>query len=178
VRIELIDKARNFVKLAHAGQTRYGGMNFVLHPYYVGTYLRLHSIDYGITMPMVIAGYLHDILEDSDIVEADLRIIFGEEITNLVIELTSDESCYPPKTDPDYHLTKAKYLVEKMNSMSPKALSIKLVDRFHNVISAKETKKRWKIGYGKQTDYILEHIQPKNGFHEYMINKIRAELSS
>lgn len=176
---DLVNEIRDFVKNAHDGQKRYGDMDFVVHPYFVGTFIMLHKRDYNLTNDMVIAGYLHDVIEDTEYDYDHLLNKYGETVADLVLELTSDEVEYPPKSNPNFHKIKAKYLTDKMNVMSDDAFSIKLVDRFHNVISAKRTRKNFHQRYGFQTRSILNNLYIRNNkFHVYMIEKIWDELDS
>jgi len=53
---------------AHDGQVDKAGLPYVLHPIRVGMSLRAYGLD------AVVAGYLHDVIEDTDLTPFDLRV--------------------------------------------------------------------------------------------------------
>ncbi len=59
----------------------------ILHSIIVGMKL----LEYGYRKELVIAGLLHDVLEDSDVNDTDIKSLFGEEVTRLVKALTFKE---------------------------------------------------------------------------------------
>ncbi len=81
---ELIERAYNFTKQAHTGQSRSSGESYLTHCVAVAAILaELH-------MPpnVVIAGLLHDTLANTNLTTNDLKREFGDEIANLVNEVT------------------------------------------------------------------------------------------
>ncbi|XOQ19062.1 MAG: GTP diphosphokinase [Sporanaerobacter sp.] len=75
-----IIKAYNFAELAHEGQYRNSGEKFFIHPYNVAMILA----DLNMDTSTIIAGLLHDVLEDTDVTYETLVEEFGEEVANLV----------------------------------------------------------------------------------------------
>ena len=60
------------------------GKPFYRHPQRTAQILRMVTGDEDV----IIAGYLHDLIEDTDITEDNLRDRFGDRITDLVVEVT------------------------------------------------------------------------------------------
>lgn len=122
----LIKKAYTFAELKHKDQFRKfttPPLPYFLHPRSVGNIL----LNITKEQKLVIVGYLHDTLEDTDTTEHELNELFGCEITNLVVELTSIKEDIKK-------VGKTQYLINKMNNMSHDAFTVKLADRYHNVM--------------------------------------------
>ena len=85
--LNYIRKAIDFATIKHFGQKRKGsGLDYVTHPIKVGFMLQSLNMPYAV----IIAGILHDVLEDTDATYDELVIEFGIEVAALVLELTSD----------------------------------------------------------------------------------------
>jgi (p)ppGpp synthase/HD superfamily hydrolase len=85
-----IIKAAQYAADVHAGQVRkYTGMPFICHPARVAARVAIHP---EATEEMVMAAFLHDTVEDTQTTFEDIRFLFGNRITNLVIDLT-DPCC-------------------------------------------------------------------------------------
>lgn len=69
----------------HSGQKRkYTGEPYHVHPFEVADILKKN----GASKEVVAAGYLHDVVEDCDVTEADVRALFGDRIADLVMMVT------------------------------------------------------------------------------------------
>jgi (p)ppGpp synthase/HD superfamily hydrolase len=92
-RSPLVAQALQTAHRAHAGQVRNGsgGMAYIEHPRAVAELLAEH----GFGEPVLAAGLLHDVVEDSEITVAELRDLFGPEVATLVDVLSDDESIEP-----------------------------------------------------------------------------------
>lgn len=76
-----MDEAIEFAALAHKNQFRKGSDTpYISHPFGVAFLLR----EAGCTEDVVIAGLLHDTLEDTQTTEEDIRSRFGENVLRLV----------------------------------------------------------------------------------------------
>lgn len=80
----LIEKAYKFACIAHEGQKRSSGEPFVIHPLQVAYILAEMEMDTA----TVVAGMLHDTVEDSSFTYENTLKNFGEEIANLVDGVT------------------------------------------------------------------------------------------
>jgi (p)ppGpp synthase/HD superfamily hydrolase len=78
--------ARVFATRCHARQRRPGGGRFIEHPLEVARLLR----EAGCSDVVVVAGLLHDVVEDTSVSAAELRARFGAEIARLVLAVTDD----------------------------------------------------------------------------------------
>ena len=84
----MIEKAIMFATVAHAGQIRKGNPKepVIVHPLAVGEILR----QYGTDENVIIAGYLHDVIEDTNYSLEDIEKQFGQDVAHLV-DVASDK---------------------------------------------------------------------------------------
>ena len=83
-----ITKAVEFAIYAHRNQLRKGGQPYIIHPLSVGFILQSAGYDEAV----VVAGILHDIIEDTEHTEEDIKREFGEQVARLVMGVTLDNS--------------------------------------------------------------------------------------
>lgn len=110
----------------HKNQTRHGGDPYVIHPFRVFYYIRdiLNIND----MYILTVALLHDILEDTDASVDEMQAIFGNVVTDTVLELTNDTSLN--------RSARVRKMIEKSSTLSNRAKLIKTVDRMLNIIDA------------------------------------------
>lgn len=85
----LLEKAICFATERHTSQRRKGnGKPYIMHPLETMTILNSMYAD----IPLLIAGVLHDVLEDTKTSEEEMRAVFGNEVTELVLAHTEDKS--------------------------------------------------------------------------------------
>ena len=120
-----LTKAEDFMRLAHSGQTRWDKKTpYETHPKRVVEILQ----ELGVTdTDTLCAGYLHDVLEDTDVNEFTLRKEFGINVCNLVKELTFR----PRVTDEEYWW--------QCGEMSRPARWIKIADIYANLEGGKKS---------------------------------------
>lgn len=170
--------AWNFAKEAHKTQIRkFSGLPyFDAHVQKVNGTLKLYTTD----EVLLIVALLHDIVEDCYdnkwIGYSIIKGLFGKEIADLVMELTSckDELKYK------YDGNKTAYLIEKMLNMSEKALTVKLSDRFNNISDAFTAKEKFRNSYYKETKEITEALRDVkfNKTQQLLYNDIVAKLAN
>ena len=86
---DIVSEAADFCHEAHKGQYRKGTIiPFEEHPLRVGSVVSYHQ---G-TQNQVIAGYLHDVVEDTDKTIEDVAEKFGDEVAHIVAALSEDKS--------------------------------------------------------------------------------------
>lgn len=124
---ELAAKASVFAYRAHENQVKkYTKLPYFTHLYDVAKMVQA----FGIEEIGVAAAFLHDTLEDTDTDYANLVLNFGEEVSNLVLELTDE---YTSEAYPFYNRRQRKELeAERLKKISPLAQSIKLADLIDN----------------------------------------------
>lgn len=125
--IELLKKAYIFSAQAHKGKTRLSGEPYLVHPLEVAYILAKMNLD----LESVIAGLLHDTLEDTDTKKEDLEKHFGSEIASIVDGVTKI-SKIEARANED---TRAETLRKMILAMGKdiRVVLIKLADRYHNM---------------------------------------------
>jgi (p)ppGpp synthase/HD superfamily hydrolase len=131
-----IEQAIKRATSLHDGQKRkVSGVPYIVHPYAVAFLLAHYTDDEDV----IIAGLLHDVLEDvPGYTEDDLRAEFGARVTAIVKEMTED---YTEAEKEDQSLRKhnwkerkEKYL-QNLSDDSREALLITTADKIHNIRS-------------------------------------------
>lgn len=124
-----LDAAIALATRRHAAQT-WGGYPYTEHLRLVAEMVRCHAplcgLD-GAVQDLEIAAWLHDIIEDTDTVETEIREDFGDLVANLVV-LVTDE--------PGATRRERKKATLKKTGASRKAVFLKLCDRLVNVTQA------------------------------------------
>jgi GTP diphosphokinase / guanosine-3',5'-bis(diphosphate) 3'-diphosphatase len=82
--IDEVIRAIDYAIVAHEGQQRESGEPYVVHPIEVGAILA----DLRMDLPTIIAGLLHDVLEDTPTTQAELAEAFGASVAALVDSVT------------------------------------------------------------------------------------------
>jgi guanosine-3',5'-bis(diphosphate) 3'-pyrophosphohydrolase len=87
--MDIETKALNFAINAHKGQVRKGDIDYpmVLHPIDVANILK----EYGFDKNVIAAGYLHDVIEDTEYTKEDLNKIFSQDVVALVMFATEED---------------------------------------------------------------------------------------
>ena len=82
--VSMIEKAYHIARDAHKGQTRKSGEEYIIHPLWVGIILAQLEMD----KETIVAGILHDVVEDTVMTDEEIRQEFGDEVALLVDGVT------------------------------------------------------------------------------------------
>ncbi|HRK41155.1 MAG TPA: RelA/SpoT family protein [Candidatus Saccharibacteria bacterium] len=146
---ELIS-AINFAIEKHKGQKRKSGEAFVTHPLAVASIL----IDWGLDIDTVLAGVLHDTVEDTETSLPTIENLFGRDVAFLVDGVTKvsqarsgmrDLSSYLPATKDN--LTKLLIAV----GQDVRVIIIKLADRLHNMQTLQHLSREKQLKIARET---------------------------
>lgn len=125
--MDLLEKAFYYSYEHHDGQLRNSGEPFFIHPYNVALILANFNMDTN----TVIAGLLHDVIEDTDASYEDILEKFGEEIAIMVDGVTKLKTIkYKSKEE-----SQAENLRKMVLAMAEdvRVIIVKLADRLHNM---------------------------------------------
>lgn len=125
--LKKIEEVYEFAKQKHQGQLRKSGQPYIFHPIAVSYSLALWRMG----PPTLMAGLLHDVLEDTPATYEEITKHFGEEIAELV-EAVTKVSYFAKMNRSEI---KANYLRKLYLSMARdiRVIVIKLADRLHNM---------------------------------------------
>ncbi|MDB5177918.1 MAG: relA [Candidatus Saccharibacteria bacterium] len=127
-----LEHAIDYAKKAHNGQKRRSGEPYITHPIAVAATLA----KWGMDIDTVLAGVLHDTVEDTEVELSDIENLFGRDVAFLVDGVTKvsqaragmrDLSSYLPQTTDNL----SKLLIAIGQDV--RVIIIKLADRLHNL---------------------------------------------
>lgn len=120
---DLIQKAKEFAIKAHEGQTRKtSGAPYIGHPLHVGKILQ----DAGLSPETVAAGFLHDVVEDTDYKIEDIQRGFGDEVKRLVAFNTENK-------DHSWEERKS-HTIEQLKTGALEEKALVVADKFANLL--------------------------------------------
>ena len=163
--LSVLEKAFNLADSMHKDQKRKSGEPFVIHPVAVATMLA----DMDMDMPSIVAGMLHDVIEDTPVTTDEMREMFGEEITYLVDGVTKLKRI-PYSTKEELQAENLRKMFLSMAS-DIRVIVIKLVDRLHNMRTLQYMNTDSQITKARET---LEIYTPLA--HRLGMTKIKWEL--
>lgn len=160
---EKIESAYTLALEAHKGQKRKSGEDYIVHPLEVAEILLNLRMDTN----TIIAGILHDVVEDTLITLADIEYSFGKEVSYLIDGVTKLRNL--PKKE-GKQIENIRKMVVAM-SKDVRVVIIKLADRLHNMRTLKFQSPEKQIEKAKETMDIYAPIS-----HRIGMGKIKTEL--
>ena len=166
--ISMIEKAYRIAKQAHEGQKRKSGEPYIIHPLWVGIILAELEMD----KETIVAGILHDAVEDTIMTRDDIEREFGAEVALLVEGVTKLGQLSYSK-DVDKMELQAENLRKMFLAMSKdiRVIIVKLADRLHNMRTAQFWPPHKQKEKARETMDIYAPIAQRLG-----ISKIKKEL--
>jgi RelA/SpoT family (p)ppGpp synthetase len=127
-----LEHAVDLATTAHKGQKRKSGEPYIIHPLAVAGTL----IDWGMDIDSVIAGILHDTVEDTHVTLEELENLFGSDVAFLVDGVTKVSQARAGMQDLAEYLPQTKDNLSKLLiavGQDVRVIIIKLADRLHNL---------------------------------------------
>lgn len=123
----LICRAFEFAYELHQGQSRKSGEAYICHPVAVAGLLR----DLGGSGAMIAAGFLHDVVEDTNVTSEEIEQRFGSEVRQLVEGVTKlSKFNFSSKTESQAENFRRMFLAMAQDI---RVIVVKLADRLHNM---------------------------------------------
>jgi GTP diphosphokinase / guanosine-3',5'-bis(diphosphate) 3'-diphosphatase len=124
---DLICRAFEFADQLHQGQYRASGEPYIAHPVAVAGLLK----DLGGGSVMIAAGFLHDVVEDTDVTLEEIEQRFGSEVRCLVEGVTKlSKFNFSSKTERQAENFRRMFLAMAQDI---RVIVVKLADRLHNM---------------------------------------------
>ncbi|HZJ83202.1 MAG TPA: bifunctional (p)ppGpp synthetase/guanosine-3',5'-bis(diphosphate) 3'-pyrophosphohydrolase [Clostridia bacterium] len=124
---EKIIEAYAFSEHAHKSQLRSSGEPYIIHPVEVALIL----MDLGLDVDTVVAGLLHDVVEDTGVEVEELTKLFGAEVSRLVDGVTKlGRIAFKTKEEQQAESLRKMFLAMAKDI---RVIIIKLADRLHNL---------------------------------------------
>jgi (p)ppGpp synthase/HD superfamily hydrolase len=148
---EIVLLAEGFGLCAHRNQRRkFEDAPYMVHPIRVATIVHEYTDDPNV----IAAAMMHDVLEDTDVTSEEMRRVFGDAITDLVLEVTDvsrpQDGVRKVRKDKDReHLAKS----------SPDGATIKLADLIDNCIGIAEHDKGFAPVYLREAEALLSVLK-------------------
>jgi len=156
---KMLRKAFDIAVNAHTGQVRkYSHFPYIVHPLNVALTLKRLGMDDDV----VVAGLLHDTLEDtSSLTLGFIRVTFGERVASLVHEVTNIQD------DITKYASKDVYIADKLRRIPWEVMLIKMVDRYDNIKDIPMTRNG--MAYLEGTELLLEAAKLNEEFENHAV---------
>ncbi len=169
--ISMIEKAYNMANNAHSGQVRRSGEPYIIHPLNVAIILA----DLELDKETIVAGLLHDVLEDTSTTMEGLTEAFGSDVALLVDGVTKLDKLQFVGSDKqvDRLEMQAENLRKMFLAMAKdiRVILIKLADRLHNMRTLQFQPPEAQERISRETLDIYSPIAQRLG-----ISKVKVEL--
>lgn len=155
-----VEEAFSLANAAHEGQKRVSGDPYICHPVEVTKILASYMMDYE----SIIAGLLHDVIEDTQITKIEIKEQFGDQVANLVDGLSKLKKAEFKNRTIAQGENFRKMLLAMANDI--RVIIIKLADRLHNIRTIHVLSDERRTRIATETLEIFSPIARRLGMHD------------
>ena len=156
---KLIMKAYNLANEKHKDQKRSSGEPYIIHPLNVAYILA----DIGLDESTISAALLHDVVEDTDVTDEQLRKAFGDEIADMVAGVTKLSNIQFASVEEQQAEDYRKMFLAMGKDI--RVILIKLADRLHNMRTLKYLRRDRQIANAKETMELYAPLANRLGLY-------------
>ena len=156
---KLIMKAYNIANEKHKDQKRSSGEPYIIHPLNVAYILA----DIGLDESTISAALLHDVVEDTDVTDEQLRKEFGNEIADMVAGVTKLSNIQFASVEEQQAEDYRKMFLAMGKDI--RVILIKLADRLHNMRTLKYLRRDRQIANAKETMELYAPLANRLGLY-------------
>ncbi len=156
---KLIMKAYNLANEKHKDQKRSSGEPYIIHPLNVAYILA----DIGLDESTISAALLHDVVEDTDVTDEQLRKEFGNEIADMVAGVTKLSNIQFASVEEQQAEDYRKMFLAMGKDI--RVILIKLADRLHNMRTLKFLRRDRQIANAKETMELYAPLANRLGLY-------------
>jgi len=161
----LLASAFDFAYQLHEGQFRASGEPYIIHPVAVADLLR----DIGASAGVIAAGFLHDVVEDTDVTSEEIEQHFGAEVRALVEGVTKLGGIhFTNHTEAQAENLRRMFLAMASDI---RVVLVKLADRLHNMRTLGALKPEKQLRIARETREIYAPLANRLG-----IGRLKWEL--
>lgn len=168
--VDELEHAIALATQAHTGQKRKSGEPYITHPLEVAGIL----IDWGMDIDTVLAGVLHDTVEDTDTTLEQLESLFGRDVAFLVDGVTKVSQARAGMKDLSHYLPQTKDNLSKLLiavGQDVRVIIIKLADRLHNLRTLQHMKPDKQIKIARESLDVFAPMADRLG-----MGRVRMQL--
>jgi len=165
-----LEHAIDIATKAHTGQKRKSGEPYIVHPLSVAATL----IEWGMDIDSVLAGVLHDTVEDTETTLDDIENLFGKDVAFLVDGVTKVSQARAGMQDLKEYLPQTKDNLSKLLiavGQDVRVIIIKLADRLHNLQTLQHMPKEKQIKIARESLEVFAPMADKMG-----MGRVRMEI--
>ena len=158
--LDRLRRAYEMAKEAHAGQERKTGDPYIKHPLAVALMLA----EYGLDEDTIVAAFLHDTVEDTNVTLPQLAQEFGEEVALLIDGVTKLDRVRYSNREQAQAATIRKMVVAMAQDV--RVLLIKLFDRLHNMRTVYALREAKQLRVARETLDVYAPLAHRLGVQE------------
>jgi len=158
---QLVCRAFEFAYQLHKGQVRASGEPYIGHPVAVAGLLR----SLGGDSAMIAAGFLHDVVEDTDVTAEEIENHFGAEVRHLVEGVTKlSKFNFDSKTEQQAENFRRMFLAMAKDI---RVIVVKLADRLHNMRTLEHLRPEKQVRIARETLEIFAPLANRLGIGRF-----------
>lgn len=145
-----LSHAIDFATEKHSGQKRKSGEPYIIHPLSVANIL----VEWGMDIDSVLAGILHDTVEDTDASLEQIESLFGWDVAFLVDGVTKVSQARSGMRNLESYLPQTKDNLSKLLiavGQDVRVIIIKLADRLHNLSTLQHLKPEKQVKIARES---------------------------